>query len=78
MQLPEQPNIHYDFRNPESVAKAINLTKCDNPEKLIKHKENFEWLQNATAHGHHYNHEYCGAPTHFASYSDQDYNQCRI
>lgn len=28
MQLSEQPNIHYDFRNPESVAKAINLTKC--------------------------------------------------
>lgn len=40
MQLPKQPNIHYDFRNPESVAKAINLKKCDNPEQLIKYKEN--------------------------------------
>lgn len=78
MQLPEQPNIHYDFRNPESVAKAINLIKCDNPEKLIKNKENFEWLQNATAHGYHYNHEYRGAPTHFASYVDQDYNTHEI
>ena len=27
MQISEQPNIHYDFRNPESVAKAINLKK---------------------------------------------------
>lgn len=78
MQLPKQPNIHYDFRNPESVAKAINLTKCDNPEQLIKNKENFEWLQNATVHGYHYNHEYRGAPTHFASYIDQDYNTHEI
>lgn len=78
MQLSEQPNIHYDFRNPESVAKAINLTKCDNPEKLIKNKENFEWLQIATAHGHHYNNEYRGAPTHFATYTDQDYNTHEI
>ena len=78
MQLPKQPNIHYDFRNPESVAKAINLTKCDNPEQLIKNKKNFEWLQNATVHGYHYNHEYRGAPTHFASYIDQDYNTHEI
>ena len=78
MQLPEQPNIHYDFRKSESVAKAINLTKCDNPEQLIKNKENFEWLQRATAHGYHYNHEYRGAPTHYATYIDQDYNTHEI
>lgn len=35
-------------------------------------------MQRATAHGHHYNNEYRGAPTHYATYTDQDYNTHEI